>query len=110
MNAPLASSDLRKGETIQTNWLQRAGLFVLFLLCEAVIFILGSHYEVGRSGGGQFKCFPDVACGAVGYHRPATASGQSHLICSPNPGMYHGNSQRASLFDFRGDGHKVSSY
>ena len=44
MNAQLASSDLRKEETIQTNWLQRAGLFILFLLCEAMIFILGSHY------------------------------------------------------------------
>ena len=44
MTTQLASSDLRKEETIQTNWLQRAGLFILFLLCEAVIFIFGSHY------------------------------------------------------------------
>ena len=44
MATQLASSDLLKEETIQVNWLQRAGLFILFLLCEAVIFILGSYY------------------------------------------------------------------
>ena len=44
MATQLASTDLRKGETIQANWLQRAGLFILFLLCEALIFIFGSHY------------------------------------------------------------------
>jgi len=27
-----------------TNWLQRIGLFLLFLLCEAAIFIFGSYY------------------------------------------------------------------
>jgi membrane protease YdiL (CAAX protease family) len=27
-----------------TNWLQRIGLFILFLLCEAAIFIFGSYY------------------------------------------------------------------
>jgi len=31
-------------ETTQPNWLQRLGLFILFLICEAVIFIFGSHY------------------------------------------------------------------
>jgi len=31
-------------ETNQINWLQRLGLFILFLLCEAAIFIFGSHY------------------------------------------------------------------
>lgn len=44
MNAQLASSDLRKGSTVQTNWLQRLGLFILFLICEAAIFIFGSYY------------------------------------------------------------------
>ncbi|NTW12981.1 MAG: hypothetical protein HGA30_06690, partial [Anaerolineales bacterium] len=29
---------------MQINWLQRIGLFLLFLLCEAAIFIFGSHY------------------------------------------------------------------
>lgn len=28
----------------QANWLRRAGLFVLFLVCEAAIFIFGSYY------------------------------------------------------------------
>jgi len=31
-------------DTNQINWLQRLGLFILFLLCEAAIFIFGSHY------------------------------------------------------------------
>jgi hypothetical protein len=29
---------------VQTNWLQRIELFILFLLCEVVIFLFGSHY------------------------------------------------------------------
>jgi hypothetical protein len=28
----------------QTHWLQRLGLFFLFMVCEAAIFIFGSHY------------------------------------------------------------------
>lgn len=44
MNAQLASSNLRKEGTIQTNWLQRLGLFFLFFICEAAIFIFGSNY------------------------------------------------------------------
>lgn len=44
MNAQLASSDLLKGSTVQTNWLQRLGLFILFLICEAAIFTFGSYY------------------------------------------------------------------
>jgi membrane protease YdiL (CAAX protease family) len=31
-------------EINQRNWLQRLGLFILFLACGAVIFIFGSHY------------------------------------------------------------------
>jgi hypothetical protein len=31
-------------KTAQTNWLGRLSLFILFLLCEAAIFILGSNY------------------------------------------------------------------
>ncbi len=44
MNAQLASSNLSKEGTIQTNLLQRLGLFFLFLICEAAIFIFGSNY------------------------------------------------------------------
>ena len=31
-------------ETTKPNWLQRLGLFILFLICEASIFIFGSYY------------------------------------------------------------------
>ena len=44
MNAQLASSNLRKEETVHTNWLRRRWLFLLFLICEAAIFIFGSYY------------------------------------------------------------------
>ncbi len=44
MNAQLASSNLRKEGTFQTNLLQRLRLFFLFLICEAAIFIFGSNY------------------------------------------------------------------
>ena len=44
MNAQLANSNLRKEGIIQTTWLQRLGLFILFLVCEAAIFIFGSNY------------------------------------------------------------------
>lgn len=44
MTAQTASSNFPEKETIQTNWLQRLGLFLLFLVCEAAIFIFGSHY------------------------------------------------------------------
>ncbi|MBV6452719.1 MAG: hypothetical protein MHPDNHAH_03488 [Anaerolineales bacterium] len=44
MAAQTASSNLIGKESNQPNWLQRLGLFILFLLCEVAIFILGSHY------------------------------------------------------------------
>jgi len=44
MTTQTANTNLVEKETIQTSWLQRLGLFILFLLCEAVIFIFGSHY------------------------------------------------------------------
>jgi membrane protease YdiL (CAAX protease family) len=44
MNAQLASSNLRKESAVQPNWLQHLGLFILFLVCEAAIFIFGSNY------------------------------------------------------------------
>jgi hypothetical protein len=31
-------------ETTQTNWLQRFGLFIVFLVCGLVIFVFGSNY------------------------------------------------------------------
>lgn len=39
-----ATTNFTGNETIQTNWLQRLGLFILFLACEAAIFIFGSYY------------------------------------------------------------------
>ena len=44
MTTQTASPNLIDKETLQTNWLQRFGLFTLFMLCEAAIFIFGSYY------------------------------------------------------------------
>jgi protein-S-isoprenylcysteine O-methyltransferase Ste14 len=44
MTAQLATSDLRKDAMSPTKGLQRVSLFILFLLCEAAIFLFGSHY------------------------------------------------------------------
>lgn len=44
MNAKLFSANPRREAPSQTNWLGRAGVFFLFLLCEAAIFIFGSYY------------------------------------------------------------------
>ena len=44
MNAQLTSASSTQEETTQPNWLQRLGLFILFLVCEASIFIFGSYY------------------------------------------------------------------
>ncbi len=44
MTTQAVTTSLTGKETMQINWLQRIGLFLLFLLCEAVIFIFGSHY------------------------------------------------------------------
>src|SRR5512147_2228805 len=44
MTTQHASSILPKKEFVQPTWLLRAGLFILLLLCEAVIFIFGSYY------------------------------------------------------------------
>lgn len=44
MNTQTSITNLVEKEKIQLNWLQRVGLFLLFLLCEAVIFIFGSYY------------------------------------------------------------------
>ena len=44
MITPATSRELPRKETAQTNWFQRLGLFIVFLICEATIFIFGSHY------------------------------------------------------------------
>jgi len=44
MTTQTASTNLIGKETTQTNWLQRLGRFLLFLFCEAAIFIFGSYY------------------------------------------------------------------
>ncbi len=44
MTAQLASSSLPEKETLPLNRLQRLGLFLLFLFCEAAVFIFGSYY------------------------------------------------------------------
>jgi membrane protease YdiL (CAAX protease family) len=44
MTTQTANTNLVEKETIQTSWLQRVGLFILFLLCEGAIFIFGSYY------------------------------------------------------------------
>lgn len=44
MNAQMTSSTPSEKETAQINRLQRLGLIILFLVCEAAIFIFGSYY------------------------------------------------------------------
>jgi membrane protease YdiL (CAAX protease family) len=44
MTTQTATPALTGKETVQPNWLQRLGLFLLFLACEAAIFIFGSYY------------------------------------------------------------------
>jgi len=44
MTTQAVTTSLTGKETTHPDWIQRFGLFLLFLLCEAVIFIFGSHY------------------------------------------------------------------
>ena len=44
MTTQTATKNLAGKETTQIIWLQRLGLFILFLVCEAAIFIFGSNY------------------------------------------------------------------
>lgn len=45
MTIQAAHTDLNRREPLaQTNWSQRIGVFILFLICEVTIFIFGSHY------------------------------------------------------------------
>jgi membrane protease YdiL (CAAX protease family) len=44
MTTQTATTNLIGKETTRSSWLQRLGLFILFLICEAVIFIFGSYY------------------------------------------------------------------
>lgn len=44
MKAQMTSSSLHGKEAIRPNQVQRVGLLILFLVCEAAIFIFGSYY------------------------------------------------------------------
>jgi len=44
MTTQTATTNLVGKETLQVSSLQRVGLFILFLLCEAAIFLFGSYY------------------------------------------------------------------
>ena len=44
MTTQTTNTNLIEKETLQTNWIQCLGLFILFLVCEVVIYILGSNY------------------------------------------------------------------
>lgn len=44
MTAHIANSSSFEKEAVQANWIQRLGLFIVFLICEVAIFILGSFY------------------------------------------------------------------
>jgi membrane protease YdiL (CAAX protease family) len=45
MTIQAAHTSIKQGESLtQTSGLRRLGLFILFLICEAAIFIFGSHY------------------------------------------------------------------
>ncbi|HEY5731319.1 MAG TPA: CPBP family intramembrane glutamic endopeptidase [Anaerolineales bacterium] len=44
MTTQTASTNLIDKEVLQTTWLQRLGLFIVFLFCETAIFIFGSYY------------------------------------------------------------------
>lgn len=44
MTTPTIGTNLIGKDVTRTNWFQRPGLFILFLACEAAIFIFGSNY------------------------------------------------------------------
>jgi len=44
MTAQAANTKLVENQIFHTTWLQRLGLFLLLLVCEAAIFIFGSYY------------------------------------------------------------------
>lgn len=44
MTAQITISNLVEREVSHPNWLQRLGLFIVFLICEAAIFLFGSYY------------------------------------------------------------------
>lgn len=44
MNTQISSSSLARKEPLQTNWIQRLGLFTLFLMGGIAVLILGSNY------------------------------------------------------------------
>lgn len=44
MTTQTTNTNLRDKEVLQPNWLQRLGLFILFLVCGFAIFVFGSNY------------------------------------------------------------------
>jgi hypothetical protein len=44
MTAQAPNANLAENEIIPMSWLQRLGLFLLFMVCETAIFIFGSYY------------------------------------------------------------------
>jgi membrane protease YdiL (CAAX protease family) len=44
MTAQITNSNIIGAQPLHRSWIQRFGLFILFLLCEAAIFIFGSYY------------------------------------------------------------------
>ena len=44
MTAQAPNTNLVENKIIHMSWLQRLGLFLLFMVCEAAIFIFGSYY------------------------------------------------------------------
>ncbi len=44
MNAQLTRTSLGGKETMQPNWLQRLGLFIVFLICGLTVLFLGSNF------------------------------------------------------------------
>jgi membrane protease YdiL (CAAX protease family) len=59
MTAQTASTNIIGKETTHTNWLQRLGLFTIFLVCGFAILVFGSIY-LKR---GNWKLSLGIGCG-----------------------------------------------
>ena len=44
MDAQITNPILGRKITIQSNWIQHLGLFIVFLICELAIVLFGSNY------------------------------------------------------------------
>ena len=51
METPMADPSLGGKAVIQTHWLQRSGLFIVYLVCALAIHLLGSNF---------FNIFPNI--------------------------------------------------